>query len=236
MKMQISKYIAHSGVCSRRKADELIMLGDISINGEAMTNPAYRLQEDDVVTYKGRVIAPEQHVYVIINKPKGYICTVADEKNRKTVLDLVPVSKNVRLYPVGRLDRSTTGLLLMTNDGAFAQKMAHPRNSIVKRYKVTLDRPLSVSLFERIKKGLRLDDGFIKPDSLIFVAGSKRMELLIELHSGRNRIIRRLFGHVEYKVTKLDRFYYAGLTKHGLARGAFRHLTQAEVEQLYQSS
>ena len=231
--MQINKYIAHSGVCSRRKADDLVVNGAISVNGTVMANPAYRLQDGDEVYYRDQLLVPENHIYIVLNKPKGYIATAADEKSRKTVLDLVHTNKRVRLYPVGRLDRATTGILILTNDGAFAQKMAHPRNQITKRYKVTLDKPLPVQQLQRIRRGLKLSDGFIKPDSLVFVEGSKRTELIIELHSGRNRIIRRLFSYVGTKVTKLDRFYYAGLTKRGLVSGAWRNLTKAEFQQLY---
>ena len=230
--MQINKYIAHSGVCSRRKADELVQKGVITVNGLVMTDVTYRVQPDDCVMHKDQVIELEQHIHILLNKPKGYITTVDDERDRKTVLDLIQLKQRARLYPVGRLDRATTGLLILTNDGEFAQKLAHPRNKIVKQYKITLDRPLELRIFERMKKGLCMRDGFFRPDKLIFVEGSKRKELIIELHSGKKRIIRRLFEHVGYKVSKLDRFYYAGLTKRGLARGAWRQLTSQEVAEL----
>lgn len=230
--MQINKYISHSGICSRRKADELVAKGFITVNGEPMTDVAYRLQPGDVVAYKDKVIKPEAPVYVLINKPKGVVTTVEDERDRKTVLDLVELPKPARLYPVGRLDRMTTGLLLLTNDGAFAQELAHPRYNMQKKYYVSLAIPLEEHKFERLKKGIRLEDGFMKPDRIVFVEGSKRTELIVELHSGKNRIIRRMFAQVEARVKHLDRFEYANLTKKGLKVGEWRFLTPAEVKSL----
>lgn len=230
--MQINKYIAHSGVCSRRRADQLVAEGAISVNNMIMKDPAYRLQKDDVVAWKGKVLKPEQHVYIMLNKPAGFVTTTSDEKNRRTVLDLVKLNKKVRLYPIGRLDRATTGLLLLTNDGSFAQKMAHPRTGVVKRYHITLSNPLSPKHFVLLKNGIRLEDGFMKPDRLVFVKGSNRRELLIELHSGKNRIIRRMFRHVGHNVKALDRHWYAGLTKRGVMKGSWRYLTADEVRKL----
>jgi 23S rRNA pseudouridine2605 synthase len=230
--MQINKYIAHAGVCSRRKADEFIKTGQIQVNGEIMTDVTYRVQKDDIIYFRNTELTPEKHVYILLNKPKGYITTAADEKDRKTVLDLVRFNKKIRLYPIGRLDRMTTGLLVLTNDGEFAQKLAHPRNKIVKQYKVTLDRPLEAPIYDRLKIGITLRDGFVKPDRIAFVEDSKRKELIIELHSGKNRVIRRIFEHVGYKIIALDRFNYAGLTKRGLVSGAWRELTPTEVKQL----
>jgi 23S rRNA pseudouridine2605 synthase len=230
--MQISKYIAHAGVCSRRKADELVKKGHISVNGQVMTDVTYRLQPDDVVAYKDAVIKPEEHVYVLLNKPSGYVTTVTDERDRKTVLDLVQLPRGERVYPVGRLDRATTGLLLITNDGVLAQKLAHPRHKTQKKYYVVLATPLEEHLFEQLKKGIRLEDGFMKPDRIVFVEGSKRKELIVELHSGKNRIIRRMFAAVETRVKHLDRFEYAHLTKKGLKIGQWRFLRPEEVTAL----
>lgn len=234
--MQINKYIAHAGVCSRRKADELVQAGEIRINGTVVTDVTYRIKPGDEVVYRDTVLTPEPHIYIVLNKPKGYITTAADEKERKTVLDLFDAKdKQARFYPVGRLDRMTTGVLILTNDGEFSQQLAHPRNKIVKQYKVTLDRPIDRNSFERLIKGVRLVDGFIKPDRIVLVEGSKRKELILQLHSGKNRIIRRLFEHVGYKVKALDRFDFAGLSKQGLKRGEWRDLTAAEVEKLRES-
>lgn len=237
--MQISKYIAHAGIASRRKADELVKKGHVTVNDQVMTDVTYRVQPDDVVAYKDVVIKPEEHVYILLNKPSGYVTTVSDEQGRKTVLDLISLPKGQRatvqrIYPVGRLDRATTGLLLLTNDGAFAQKLAHPRHKVQRKYYVSLALSLEEHLFERLKKGLRLEDGFIKPDRIVFVEGSKRKELIIELHSGKNRIIRRMFSAVDARVKYLDRFEYGHLTKKGLKVGEWRFLTPSEIEVLKQ--
>ncbi len=230
--MQINRYIAHSGICSRRKADELVAKGFITLNGESMTDVAYRVQPGDVIAYKEQVIKPEEYVYVLLNKPKGCVTTVEDERDRKTVLDLINLPKPVRLYPVGRLDRMTTGLLLLTNDGTFAQELAHPRYNMQKKYYVSLAIPLDEHKFQKLKRGIRLPDGFVRPDRIVFVEGSKRTELIVELHSGKNRVIRRMFASVEARVQHLDRFEYAGMTKKGLKVGAWRSLTPAEVKTL----
>lgn len=230
--MQINKYIAHSGICSRRKADEAVLKGLVTVNGDFMTDVTYRVQEGDVVAFQDKVIKPEEHVYIIINKPKGVVTTVEDERDRKTVVDLVKLPKPARLYPVGRLDRMTTGLLLLTNDGEFAQKLAHPSYGVEKKYYVTLKCPLALSHFIELKNGIRLVDGFTKPDKIVFVEGSKRTHLIVELHSGKNRIIRRMFAHFQARVETLDRFSYANISKKGLKPGAWRHLTPDEVQAL----
>ena len=230
--MKISKYIAHAGICSRRKADELVEKGFVTINGEVMRDVAYRVQPGDVVTYKDKVIKLEDHVYVLLNKPRSIVTTVEDERDRTTVLDLIKLPKPVRLYPVGRLDRMTTGLLLLTNDGELAQQLSHPSYRMKKKYYVTLSVPLEESKFERLKKGIKLEDGFVKPDRIVFVEGSRRKELIVELHSGKNRIIRRMFSEVESRVAQLDRFEYANLNKKGLKVGEWRFLTSAELAAL----
>lgn len=230
--MQISKYIAHSGICSRRKADEIVTKGLVTINGELMTDVTYRVQQGDLIEYKDNAIKPEKHVYVLLNKPKGCVSTVDDERGGKTVLDCVSLPHIKRLYPVGRLDRMTTGLLILTNDGEFAQKLAHPSHGVTKKYHVVLGEPLAINLFEKLKNGVKLIDGFAKPDKIVFVEGSKRMQLLVELHSGKNRIIRRLFAHVGARVKSLDRFMYAHLNKKGLKAGDWRYLTAEELKEL----
>lgn len=230
--MQINKYIAHSGVCSRRKADELVAKGMVTVNGDLMTDVAYRIQPGDLVEYKDNALKPERHVYVLLNKPKGCVSTVDDDRGGKTVLDYVVLPNVKRLYPVGRLDRMTTGLLVLTNDGEFAQKLAHPRHGVTKKYHVVLGEPLELYLFEKLKSGVKLIDGFAKPDKMVFVEGSKRTQLLVELHSGKNRIIRRMFAHVGARVKSLDRFMYAQLNKKGLKPGTWRYLTSEEVKEL----
>ena len=233
--MQINKYISHAGVCSRRKADNLVATGFITVNDEVMRDVAYRVQPGDVIAYKEVVIKPEEHVYILLNKPKGYVTTVADERDRKTVLDLISLPKAARIYPVGRLDRMTTGLLLMTNDGELAQKLSHPSYNMQKKYYAALSIPLPEHKFEKLKKGIRLDDGFIKPDRMAFVEGTKRSEVIVELHSGKNRIIRRMFSEVESRIAHLDRFEYAHLNKKGLKVGEWRYLTKTEVKALYKN-
>jgi len=230
--MQINKYIAHSGVCSRRKADEIVEKGLVTVNGDLMTDVTYRVQPDDRVEYKDNAIKPEKSVYVLLNKPKGYVSTVDDERGGKTVLDCVSLPHVKRLYPVGRLDRMTTGLLVLTNDGEFAQKLAHPSHGVTKKYHVILGEPLELYLFEKLKNGVKLIDGIAKPDKMVFVEGSKRTQLLVELHSGKNRIIRRMFAFLGAKVKALDRFLYSGLNKKGLKPGAWRYLTPDEVKEL----
>lgn len=229
--MQINKYIASCGVCSRRKVDELIECGDIFVNNKKITDPAYRLKPDDVVSYKGKIILPEEKIYILLNKPRGYLTTVADERGRKTVLDIIDLKEKVRIYPVGRLDRETTGLLLLTNDGDLAHKLSHPSSEVKKRYRVNLSKVLSKRDFIKIKSGLELDDGFIKPDSISFLSDDHKI-IEIELHSGKKRIIRRIFLHLGYRIKNLDRFYYAGLTKKDLEGGGWRYLTKEEIKNL----
>lgn len=228
---QLNKFIAQSGLCSRRNAELLIKSGDITINGHKITDLTYRVKPTDAVKYKNKIIKPQKKVYILLNKPKGYITTVADEKNRLTVLDLIPIKIKERLYPVGRLDKDTTGLLLITNDGELAQKLSHPSYEIQKVYQVTLDKPLTQEEFQKIKHGVRLEDGFIKPDSIKY-QGNKLNSLTMTIHSGKNRIVRRIFEHFDYKAIKLDRIGYAGLSKKSLSQGAWRYLNQKEINSL----
>ncbi|WP_460937319.1 pseudouridine synthase [Spirosoma humi] len=228
---RLNRYIANSGVCSRREADELIARGDISVNGKVVTEMGYKVKEGDTVKYGTKVLNPERFVYVLLNKPKDYITTTEDPEERKTVMELVADAGNFRMYPVGRLDRNTTGLLLVTNDGELADKLTHPSNNIRKIYQVELDKPITEEHLTTIKKGIELEDGPIKPDAVSIVTPDAYV-VGIEIHSGRNRIVRRIFESLGYEVTKLDRTTYAGLTKKELPRGKWRFLDPKEVVKL----
>ncbi|WP_154647987.1 pseudouridine synthase [Pedobacter arcticus] len=231
--IRLNRFIANSGICSRRKADELIASGVVSVNGEAVTelgtkvNPAV-----DQIKYNGEILKREKMVYVLLNKPKDYITTTDDPQERKTVMELISKATNERIYPVGRLDRNTTGLLLMTNDGDLADKLSHPKNSISKIYNVELDKNLTQGDFNKIAFGVELEDGLIKPDEVSYVRGGAKNEIGIQIHSGKNRIVRRIFESLGYEVVKLDRVIYANLTKKDLTRGRWRYLTEKEVIQL----
>ena len=226
--IRLNKYIANAGVCSRREADKLIEAGAVTVNGVVVTELGTKVQPTDEVRYGDRVLQREKPVYILLNKPKDYITTTSDEYDRKNVMNLVFGACDQRVYPVGRLDRNTTGLLLITNDGELAKKLTHPRYGVKKIYHVELDRNLSGEDFSKIITGLELEDGFIAPDELAYVGESKR-EIGITLHSGKNRIVRRIFEHLGYDVIKLDRVYYAGLTKKDLPRGQWRFLRPEEV-------
>lgn len=228
---RLNRYIANSGVCSRREADELIARGDISVNGKVVTEMGFKVKEGDTVKYGTKTLNPERFVYVLLNKPKDYITTTEDPEERKTVMELVADAGNFRMYPVGRLDRNTTGLLLLTNDGELADKLTHPSNNIRKIYQVELSKPITNEDFETIQQGITLEDGPIKPDALSIVTPDAYV-VGIEIHSGRNRIVRRIFEHLGYEVTKLDRTTYAGLTKKDLPRGKWRFLDPKEVVKL----
>ena len=228
--MRLNKYVAQCAIAARRKAGEIIMAGEVKVNGEIVKEPGYRVKANDVVVYKGKTIKPEEdRVYILLNKPKDTITTVTDERGRKTVLDIVNRTVKTRIFPVGRLDRDTTGLLLLTNDGDLAQKMAHPSYKIKKVYHVVLNRNISMPDFEEILKGVTLDDGVAEVDNLQFVPDEGKNELYIEIHIGKNRVIRRIFEHLRYEVERLDRMYYGGLTKKNLPRGTYRTLTEREV-------
>ena len=228
----LSKFLATAGIAARRKATTLIKDGVVTVNNKIITEPGYKLTANDIVRYRNKIVKPEEKTYILLNKPKNYITTAQDERNRKTVIDLITLKTKTRLYPVGRLDRNTTGLLLITNDGILAQKLAHPRRKITKSYRVTLSRPLESHDFEKLKTGFRLADGFIKPDRLYTVSGTKKHQVIIELHSGKNRIIRRIFAKLDYTIKQLDRFKYADLTKKNLPIGKWRLLTKKEIENL----
>ena len=232
--MRLNKYIAYAGISSRRNAEKLVKQGKITVNGEVITIPFIEIKPDDEVRYKGKVIEPTRDfIYLLVNKPKNCISTVSDEKDRRTVLDLVQESKDHRLYPVGRLDRNTTGLIILTNDGHLAQKLSHPSYEITKIYQATLDGNISPEDLNAFQKGADLEDGFLKPDAVNFVHGTQEnKDVLIEIHSGKNRVVRRYFEHFGFHVVKLDRVYYAGLTKKYISRGKYRSLTKEEVRNL----
>lgn len=228
--MPLNKYVAHCGVCSRREAVDYIRKGRIQVNGTVILEPATRVGPKDIVELDKARIQPQVNmVYFLLNKPKDYITTTSDPEGRKTVLDLFQGLDDKRIYPVGRLDRNTTGLLLLTNDGELAQKLAHPKHKIRKIYQVKLDKPLSKKDFERIVEGVVLEDGKADIDELAFTNPDDKREVGIELHIGRNRIVRRIFEHLGYQVKHLDRVVYAGLTKKNLPRGKWRPLLPKEI-------
>ena len=228
--MRLNKYIAHAGVCSRRQAADLVKAGKILVNGEVLLQPGYEVLPGDKVSYEGKVLEPEKNtVYILMNKPKNTITTMSDERGRRTVMDVLGGKIKERIFPVGRLDRMTVGLLLLTNDGDLAKKLSHPSHGVQKFYHVFLDREVKPEHIELIRKGLELEDGLAMVDSVDYVKGASKKEVGIGIHIGRNRIVRRIFEHFGYEVVKLDRTYYAGLTKKDLQRGWYRHLTEREV-------
>ena len=227
--MRLNKYIAHCGICARRQAAEHVKNGMVTVNGEVEKNPGYLVQITDQVAFKGKPIKlEEKKVYILLNKPKNTITTVSDEKGRQTVIDIVGQEVDERIFPVGRLDRMTTGLLLLTNDGDLAKKLSHPSHKVIKFYHVILNKNLSLNHLQQIREGLKLEDGIATVDAAGYVEGKKN-EVGLELHIGRNRIVRRIFEYLGYQIEKLDRTYYAGLTKKDIGRGRFRHLTKQEV-------
>lgn len=230
--MQLNKFLAHAGVCSRRQAAEYIKAGRVTVNGVVIKEPGHRVNPKDSVLCDGNVVVAEQLVYILLNKPKDYITTVSDEKGRKTVIDLIKPEISERIYPVGRLDRNTTGLLLMTNDGELSQMLAHPSNQVDKLYHVTLNSSLTNNDINRIMQGIQLEDGLAEVDDIAWAPGQSKKQVYVALHSGKNRIVRRIFEHLGYEVTALDRIEYSGLTKTGLTRGKWRFLTQAEIKNL----
>ena len=229
--IRLNKLISNAGICARREADTLIQAGHITVNGQQVTTLGYQVKPSDVVKYRGQVLRAEKPVYILLNKPKDYITTVSDPQGRRTVLELVKNACQARVYPVGRLDRNTTGLLLLTNDGQLAQKLAHPASQVEKVYEVSLSKPIQAADFKAIQAGVVLEDGVVPVDKLAIVSADKKT-LGIEIHMGKNRIIRRLFEHLGYQVTRLDRVLYANLTKRGLPRGKWRLLTDQEVRYL----
>lgn len=231
-KMRLNKFLAHAGIASRREADTLIKAGVVKVNGEIITEMGYRVAPTDKVNYGGETIKSEKKVYLLMNKPKDFITTVDDPFGRRTVLQLLGKLKE-RVYPVGRLDRATTGVLMLTNDGDLTKKLTHPKFGVKKIYNVQLDKNVTSNHLQHLCDGFELEDGFTKADVATYVGnGEKKNQIGIELHSGKNRIIRRMFEHLGYNVVKLDRVYFAGLTKKDLARGQWRFLSEKEVGQL----
>lgn len=226
--IRLNKYISASGICSRRDADQLIEAGEVKVNGQTVTELGIKVSRADEVQVRGKKIIPEKKVYVLLNKPKDYITTMEDPENRKTVMDLMKGTGKERIYPVGRLDRNTTGLLLFTNDGELAKKLTHPSHRVKKIYEVHLNNPLQEAHLEQIRKGVELEDGPVKADDIQILSADQKI-LGIEIHEGRNRIVRRIFEHLGYDVVKLDRVMYAGLTKKDLTRGKWRFLSEKEI-------
>ena len=231
--IRLNKYLADSGICSRREADDLILAGAVTVNGEVVTELGTKVKTTDKVVYGGQTLNREKLRYVLLNKPKGVITTSDDPYERHTVMELVEGACQERIYPVGRLDRNTIGLLLLTNDGELAKTLTHPSHNVKKLYHVTLNKPLTESDFEKIQKGLMLEDGPIEVDKIDYVTDDPTMrEIGVEIHSGRNHIVRRIFESLGYEVIKLDRVMLAGLTKQNLPRGHWRFLTSAEISML----
>ncbi len=230
--IRLNKYIANAGICSRREADTLIKQGLVEVNGKPVTEMGYQVQKTDKVVFDGQNITPEKPVYVLLNKPKGYISTTKDDKARKTVMELVANASPYRVFPVGRLDRSTTGVILLTNDGHLTKKLTHPSFDVRKIYHVVLDRKLSGEDLKTIADGIRLEEGVAHVDSVSYIEGKPKNEIGIELHIGWNRVIRRIFQRLGYEVEALDRVMFAGLTKKNIKRGHWRILTDLEVNNL----
>jgi 23S rRNA pseudouridine2605 synthase len=231
--MPLNKFIAHCGVCSRRDAAEMIKSGKVKVNNALVTEPGHKVTDKDEVRVNGKkVFRAKNLVYILLNKPKDYITTTADPENRKTVVDLILKATPERIYPVGRLDRNTSGVLLFTNDGDLAQKLTHPSNEVKKIYHVTLNKPLEKKDFDKILNGITLEDGPASVDVLAYADITDKSQLGVEIHSGRNRIVRRIFEHLGYDVKNLDRVMFAGLTKKNVERGKWRFLSEKEVRDL----
>ena len=231
--MPLNKYVAHCGICSRRDAVALIKEGKLKVNDQVILEPGFKVAPEDVVHFSGKKIFPEKNlVYILLNKPKDYITTLDDPEGRKTVLDLLKGATNERVFPVGRLDRNTTGVLLLTNDGDMTQKLSHPSHEVRKIYEVKLDKPLGKVDFEKILQGLNLDDGFVRADALAYSDPKDKSVVGIELHSGRNRIVRRMFEYLGYDVRNLDRVMFGNLTKKNVERGKWRFLNEKEIRLL----
>ena len=228
----MNKFLANAGVCSRREADDFIQAGVVSVNGNVVTELGTKVMRSDTVMFHDQLVTIEKKVYVLLNKPKDYVTTSDDPQNRKTVMDLVQDACRERIYPVGRLDRNTTGVLLLTNDGDLASKLTHPQYLKKKVYHVYLDKNVTAADMRQIAEGITLDDGEIRADAIEYASETDKKQVGIEIHSGRNRIVRRIFEHFGYRVLKLDRVLFAGLTKKNLRRGDWRYLTEKEVNML----
>jgi 23S rRNA pseudouridine2605 synthase len=229
--VRLNKFIANAGICSRRDADQLIANGQIMVNGIVVTEMGHKVEPHNVVTYGGKELKPEGQVYILLNKPKDYITTTEDPENRHTVMELIRGASKGRVFPVGRLDRNTTGLLVLTNDGDLAEKMTHPSFETRKIYQVDLDKPIAPEDFEKVKAGVMLEDGLAEVDEVEILSPDQDI-LGLAIHSGRNRIVRRIFEELGYDVIRLDRVMYASLTKKDLPRGHWRYLSEQEVIRL----
>ena len=227
--MRLNKFIANAGVCSRREADELIKTGAVEVNGVMITEMGYKVKPDDEVRYDGELLTPEKKVYVLLNKPKNFITTTSDERDRKTVMDLIANATSARIFPVGRLDRQTTGVLLFTNDGDLTKKLTHPSHQARKIYHVVLDKSLHGEDLQKIMDGIRMEEGVAKVDKISFIEGKAHNEVGVEIHIGWNRVVRRIFEKLGYKIEHLDRVSFAGLTKKNLKRGDWRILERDEI-------
>jgi len=231
--MPLNKFISHSGICGRREAAGLVKKGIVKVNGSIITEPGHKVSQKDEIIVNGKKIFLEKNlVYILLNKPKDFITTTDDPQGRKTVLDIIKRATTERVYPVGRLDRNTSGVLLITNDGELSQKLTHPSNEIKKIYAVTLNKPLEKKDFEQILKGVVLEDGPASVDVLAYTDTKDKTQIGVEIHSGRNRIVRRIFEHLGYDVKNLDRVMFAGLTKKNVDRGKWRFLNEKEVREL----
>jgi 23S rRNA pseudouridine2605 synthase len=230
--IRLNRYIAHSGICSRREADELIRAGFITVNGKKVKDLGTVISAGDDVRYRNRRLKPEKMVYIILNKPRGYVTTVDDPHAEKSVLDLIEGACQERVYPVGRLDKDTTGVLLLTNDGELTGRLTHPRYNRKKVYHVVLDRPVSKNDLLDLTNGIEIDGKTIEPDAISYTDPEDKTQVGIEIHSGQNRIVRRIFEKLGYKIKRLDRVYFAGLTKKNLPRGKWRFLKGNEISML----
>lgn len=233
--IRLNRYISNAGVCSRRDADKLIRDGLVTVNGQVIAEMGYKVSLSDEVRYNGKLLNPERKVYLLLNKPRGYVTTLDDPHAGRTVMQLVANACPERIYPVGRLDTQTTGVLLFTNDGELARKLTHPGYEKKKIYHVHLDRDFRPDDLEKLRNGIELDDGFIAADAIEMIDPKDARQVGIEIHSGRNHIVRRMFNHLDYQVVKLDRVLFAGLTKKDLPRGRYRFLTEREINFLKMS-
>ncbi|MCF8360081.1 MAG: rRNA pseudouridine synthase [Prolixibacteraceae bacterium] len=231
-KIRLNRFMSNAGVCSRREADQFIQSGCVTVNGKTVSELGTKVSLSDDVRFNGEQLNPESKVYLLLNKPKGFVTTTSDPQERKTVMQLVERACRERIYPVGRLDKDTTGLLLFTNDGEMAKKLTHPGHNVKKIYHVVLDKPLTKNHLLEIAGGIELEDGTAGVDAVSYIDNTDKSEIGIEIHSGKNRIVRRIFEHFGYSVKKLDRVYFAGLTKKNIPRGKWRFLTKTEINQL----
>ncbi len=227
--IRLNKYIANSGICSRREADVFIGTGVVKVNGKIVTELGYKVKPYDKVEFEGQILKNEEKVYIVMNKPKGVISAVSSDQNETTVIDLVKDHCKERLYPVGRLDKPTTGVLLITNDGDLTKKLTHPSHNIKKIYQANLDKDLTKNDMDRLVEGITLEDGKVFVDEISYVDVDNKRKIGLQIHSGKNRIVRRMFEHLGYHVRQLDRVYFAGITKKNVRRGTWRYLSEKEV-------